>query len=39
MDDEKTTTCDVDEDMGSVMLAAGLWHMEHAHMVCNFAML
>ena len=32
-DDEKTTTNDIDEDMVSVMFAAGLWHMEHAHWV------
>lgn len=30
-DDEKTTTNDIDEDMVSMMFAAGLWHMEHAH--------
>jgi len=35
-DDEKTVTSDVDEEMASMMFAAGLWHMEHAHWVCNF---
>jgi len=30
-DDEKTVTSDVDEEMASMMFAAGLWHMEHAH--------
>lgn len=30
-DDEKTVTSDVDVDMASMMFAAGLWHMEHAH--------
>ena len=32
-DDEKSTTNDIDEDMVSMMFAAGLWHMEHAHWV------
>ena len=32
-DDEKTVTSDVDVDMASMMFAAGLWHMEHAHWV------
>lgn len=32
-DDEKTVTSDVDEDMASMMLAAGVWHLEHAHFV------
>ena len=37
MDDgEKTTTNDIDEDMVSMMFAAGLWHMEHAHWVTSF---
>ena len=35
-DDEKTTTNDIDEDMVSMMFAAGLWHMEHAHWVKFF---
>ena len=35
-DDEKTTTNDIDEDMVSMMFAAGLWHMEHAHWVTSF---
>lgn len=29
-DDEKTMTSDTDEEMASMMFAAGLWHMEHA---------
>ena len=32
-DDEKTVTNNVDEDMASMMLAAGMWHLEHAHFV------
>lgn len=32
-DDEKTVTSDIDEDMASMMLAAGMWHLEHAHLV------
>lgn len=32
-DDEKTVTSDTDEDMASMMLAAGMWHLEHAHLV------
>lgn len=35
-DDEKSTTNNIDEDMVSMMFAAGLWHMEHAHWV-NYA--
>ena len=35
-DDEKTATNDIDEDMVSMMFAAGLWHMEHAHWVKFF---
>ena len=35
-DDEKTTTNDIDEDMVSMMFAAGLWYMEHAHWVKFF---
>lgn len=30
-EDEKTITTEVDEEMASMMFAAGLWHMEHAH--------
>lgn len=32
-DDEKTVSSNVDEDMASMMLAAGIWHIEHAHLV------
>ena len=32
-DDEKTMTSDTDEEMASMMFAAGLWHMEHAQWV------
>ena len=38
-DDEKTTTNDIDEDMVSMMFAAGLWHMEHAHWVKFFILI
>ena len=34
-DDEKTVSSNVDEDMASMMLAAGIWHIEHAHLVSN----
>ena len=32
-EDEKTVTNNVDEDMASMMFAAGIWHLEHAHLV------
>ncbi|XP_078344900.1 BRO1 domain-containing protein BROX-like [Oculina patagonica] len=32
-DDEKTVTNNVDEDMASMIMAAGMWHLEHAHFV------
>ena len=32
-EDEKTVTNNVDEDMASMMFAAGMWHLEHAHLV------
>lgn len=32
-EDEKTVTNNVDEGMASMMLAAGMWHLEHAHFV------
>lgn len=32
-EDEKTVTNNVDEDMASMMLATGIWHLEHAHLV------
>ena len=38
-DDEKTTTNDIDEDMVSMMFAAGLWHIEHAHWVKFFILI
>lgn len=34
-DDEKTVSSNLDEDMASMMLAAGIWHIEHAHLVSN----
>ena len=33
MDEEKTTTSDVDREMVSMMFAAAVWHMEHAQWV------
>lgn len=38
-EDEKTITTEVDEEMASMMFAAGLWHMEHAHWVSVYLML
>lgn len=38
-EDEKTVTNNVDEDMASMMLAAGIWHLEHAHLVSSNSIL
>ena len=40
-EDEKTVTSNVDEDMASMILAAGIWHLEHAHLVstCSYSMI
>lgn len=32
-EDEKTVANNVDEDMASMMFAAGIWHLQHAHLV------
>ena len=36
-DDDKTITSDIDEEMASMMFAAGLWHIEHAHWVSLYS--